>query len=57
MKPSPCSLSCRRYAVCDTLVEKRRDEFPDSLDTGNIASFVAGKQTKDMMLFMLAERS
>jgi hypothetical protein len=27
------------------------------LAAGNLASFVAGKQTKDLMLFMLAELS
>jgi hypothetical protein len=53
---APFSLSCRRYDLCDSLVERRWDEFPDSLAAGNLDSFVAGKETKDLRLSMLAER-
>ncbi len=54
MKPSPFSLSCRRYSVRKTLIERRRAGFTDSLVPGNLANFVAGKRARDLMLFMLA---
>jgi hypothetical protein len=54
MKSRPSSLSFRRYRVCDTWVERRREEFlEDSWAVVDFISFAAGERTMDLRLFIL----